>query len=240
MSIKDAMSTYELQGGTANIFVNDGMYNVENLGLELTTLDGMQLISKEEAAKRQDFYDEHNIGWVARPKHNPRPKKAGAEFDESTVFLRRGRFKKASNMNYALMVSNRVEEKLVNIARHPGWTKDDENKVYAQCFQEVLEELNGRALAAGNIRIGDYILIIDSDTRVPKDCLLDAANEMEQSPEIAIIQFSSGVMNMTHSYFEVSLFSPSSGSSSLQFAGDAFADDLERNHILHESHLYCY
>jgi hypothetical protein len=165
----------------------------------------MQVISKEEAAKRQDFYDEHNIGWVARPKHNPPPKKADAEFDVSTAFVRRGRFKKASNMNYALMVSNRVEDKLADIARHPGWTKDDENRVYSECFHEVLQELNGRAWAAGNIRIGDYILIIDSDTRVPKDCLLDAANEMEQSPEVAIMQFSSGVMNMTTSFFEVRL-----------------------------------
>jgi hypothetical protein len=209
-SIKAAISTYELQGGTANIFVNDGMYSIETLRFELTNLDGMQLIPEEEASKRRDFYDEHNIGWVARPKHNPRPKKVDAEFDESKVFLRRGRFKKASNMNYALMVSNRVEEKLADIERHPGWTKDHENGVYAQCFQEVLEELNGRAWAAGNIRVGDYILIIDSDTRVPQDCLLDAASEMEQSPEVAIMQFSSGVMNMTNSFFEVSRFSPES------------------------------
>jgi len=239
MSIKAAISTYELQGGTANIFVNDGVYSIKSLGFELTTLDGMQLISKEEASLRQDFYDEHNIGWVSRPKHNPPPKKADAGFDASTVFLRRGRFKKASNMNYALMVSNRVEEKLANIARHPAWTKDDENKMYAQCFQEVLEELNGRAWAAGNIRVGDYILIIDSDTQVPRDCLLDAANEMERSPEVAIIQFSSGVMNVTHSFFEVGLLSPGSRSSGFQFVREAFANDLERNHILHESHLYC-
>lgn len=208
MSIKAAISTYELQGGTANIFVNDGMYRIEILGLELTALDGMQLIPEEEASKRQDFYDEHNIGWVARPKHNPRPKKADEEFDGSTVFMRKGKFKKASNMNYALMVSNRVEEKLANISRHPGWTKDNENEAYTRSFKEVLEELNGRAWAAGNIRVGDYILIIDSDTRVPKDCLLDAASEMERSPEVAIIQFSSGVMNMTNSFFEVSRVFP--------------------------------
>jgi hypothetical protein len=212
MSIKAAISTYELQGGTANIFVNDGMYRIKILGLELTALDGMQLIPEEEASKRQDFYDEHNIGWVARPKHNPRPKKANEEFDESTVFMRKGKFKKASNMNYALMVSNRVEEKLANISRHLGWTKDNENEAYTHCFKEVLEELNGRAWAAGNIRVGDYILIIDSDTRVPKDCFLDAASEMEQSPEVAIIQFSSGVMNMTNSFFEVSRVFPESHS----------------------------
>jgi len=37
---------------------------------------------------------------------------------------------------------------------------------------------------------------------VPKDCLLDAVSEMEASPEVAILQYSSGVMQVTQSYFE--------------------------------------
>jgi len=43
-------------------------------------------------------------------------------------------------------------------------------------------------MTAGDIRFGDYILIIDSDTQVPRDCLLDAASEMEQNPRTAILQ----------------------------------------------------
>ena len=43
---------------------------------------------------------------------------------------------------------------------------------------------------------------LDSDTRVPTDCLLEAVSEMEQSPEVAILQYSSGVMNITDSFFE--------------------------------------
>ena len=180
-SIKNAISTYEMQGGTANIFVND---------------DGMQLISEEDARARQDYYDEHNIGWVARPKHNPKP----AEGEE--VFLRRGKFKKASNMNYAMWVSNRVEEKLAVIERRQGWTQEDEANAYRDALSEVVDEDEGRTWADGNIRMGDYILIIDSDTRVPTDCFLDAVSEMEASPQVAIIQYSSGVMNVTDSYFE--------------------------------------
>jgi len=181
MSVKASISTYEMQGGTANIFVND---------------DGMQLISEEEAQERREFYEEHNIGWVARPKHNPKPQ--GGE----TAFLRRGKFKKASNMNYALHVSNRVEEKLQPVSRGPGWTQDAEQKAYEKCLAGVVHEDDGRTWADGNIRIGDYILLIDSDTRVPEDCLLDAVSEMEQSPQIALIQFSSGVMQVTGSFFE--------------------------------------
>ncbi|RDW84881.1 hypothetical protein BP6252_02471 [Coleophoma cylindrospora] len=186
-SLKQAISTYELQGGTANIFIND---------------DGMQLLSESEANERREFYDEHNIGWVARPGHNPRPKKADPNFDESKMFVRRGKFKKASNMNYALMVSNKIEEKLAIISRDENWNQRDEEKVYKHAMNQVLSELNGRAWAEGNIRMGDYILIIDSDTRVPADCLLDAAIEMDNSPEIAIMQYSSGVMKVTDSYFE--------------------------------------
>ena len=44
--------------------------------------------------------------------------------------------------------------------------------------------------------------IVDSDTRVPSDCLLDAVSEMEQSPEVGIMQFSSGVMQVVWTYFE--------------------------------------
>ena len=50
--------------------------------------------------------------------------------------------------------------------------------------------------------MGDYIQLIDSDTRVPVDCLLDAANEMERSPEVGILQYWSGVMQVTESFFE--------------------------------------
>lgn len=180
-SLKDAISTYEMQGGTANIFVND---------------DGLQIISPEDAQERRDFYEEHNIGWVSRPRHNEKPK------DGSKVFLRRGKFKKASNMNYGLWASVRVEEKLSRIHRPEGWTQDEEATAYSQALAEVLEEEQGYMQADGDIRFGDYILIIDSDTRVPSDCFLDAVSEMEQCPQVAILQFSSGVMNVTDSYFE--------------------------------------
>lgn len=180
-SIKAAISTYEMQGGTANIFVND---------------DGMQIIDEDIAQARRDFYDEHNIGWVARPKHNPKPV-AG-----ETAFIRRGKFKKASNMNYGMLVSARIEDKLLAIVRNESWTAEDEATAYAEVLSQALLEDQGRTWAEGNVRIGDYILIIDSDTRVPRDCFLDAVSEMNQSPEVAILQFASGVMSVTTTFFE--------------------------------------
>ncbi|KAF4633056.1 hypothetical protein G7Y89_g5069 [Cudoniella acicularis] len=132
ISLKSAISTYELQGGTANIFVND---------------DGMQLIPEAEAQTQ----------------------------DGEKAFIRKGKFKKASNMNYALMISNKVEDKLTLIERSSGWTQEGEYVAYDQCLAEVLTEEEGRAWVEGKIRVGDYILLIDSDTRVPADCLLDTA-----------------------------------------------------------------
>src|SRR5271155_4581064 len=69
-SIKAAISIYEMQGGTANIFIND---------------DGMQVISPEDAQERRDYYDEHSIGWVSRPGHHSKP-------DDDKGFLRAGKF----------------------------------------------------------------------------------------------------------------------------------------------------
>ncbi|KAJ9606080.1 hypothetical protein H2200_009041 [Cladophialophora chaetospira] len=173
-SIKQAISTYELQGGTANILIND---------------DGLQLLDDDLRKARTEFYQDHNIGWTARPKHG------------SEGFIRKGKFKKASNMNYGLMLSCKVEEKLQHIQRSATWTQSDETQAYDQCLQEVLDE-TPRAWAEGNIRVGDYILLIDSDTRVPVDCLLDAVSEMEQSPNVGIMQFASGVMQVVHTFFE--------------------------------------
>lgn len=180
-SIKAAMSTYEMQGGSANILVHD---------------DGMQLINERDRRARLDFYDEHNIGWTSRPAHKPKPS------DGEQPFLRRGKFKKASNMNYGLWISNRIEAKLAAVQRDELWTQEHEAEAYKAALAEVLEEDNGRTWADGNVRVGDYILLIDCDTRVPTDCFLDAVSEMEQNMQVSIVQFKSGVMNVTDSFFE--------------------------------------
>lgn len=64
----------------------------------------------------------------------------------------------ASNMNFGLMISCKVEEKLKQQARSEDWTSEDEAKAYERCLKEALEE-DGRAWADGNIRVGDYILL---------------------------------------------------------------------------------
>jgi Glycosyl transferase family group 2 len=104
-------------------------------------------------------------------------------------------------MNFALNLSYNVEEKLSKIERTEGWTDSDEERVYEEVLDQVVKE-DGRAWAAGDIRLGDIILIVDSDTRVPEDCLLDAATEFHDCPDIAILQHKSGVMQVVHNYWE--------------------------------------
>lgn len=174
---------YERQGGSVGVLICD---------------DGLQLLDQEEADRRREYYFNNNIAYVARPGHNV------------NGFLRKGRFKKAGNMNFANSLSLRVEEIMDDLrpaaqeacGEGHGWDWDDENKVYEQALEQALEEKEGIAWAAGNIRIGPIILIIDSDTRVPEDCFADAVSEMAASPEVAIIQHQSGVMQVANHFFE--------------------------------------
>ncbi|PVH99985.1 hypothetical protein DM02DRAFT_709863 [Periconia macrospinosa] len=178
-SLNAAISYYESRGGTARIFVND---------------DGMAVRSEEENEKFIKFFESNNIGWVSRPKHN------------HEGFIRKGKFKKASNMNFALNVTNKVEDVLQNLVapyleKDGHITEDEEAQMYQQALNKVLAA-DPRAKAGGNIRMGEIILIVDSDTRVPEDCLIYGAAEMFLSPEVAIVQHSTGVMQVTGDYFE--------------------------------------
>lgn len=187
-SVMKAVEVYRAAGGTASIFVND---------------DGMQLVTPELAKARQAFYDVNGIGWVARPRH--------CEEEGEFYFLRKGQFKKASNMNYCMDFSIRVEDKMIelidaachshNCQRHE-LPQGLEETLYKEAFTLEIERDNGNTWAGGDIRIGDVILIIDSDTRVPQDSLLYGALEMHESPEVALIQHASGILQVAHNVFE--------------------------------------
>ncbi|EPS39591.1 hypothetical protein H072_6642 [Dactylellina haptotyla CBS 200.50] len=178
-SLKQAITQYELLGGSANIFVND---------------DGMQALPVDEARRRIEYYRNNNIGWVARPRNGHQG------------FTRGGKFKKASNMNFALQLSATTERKLIQLVKESYGdnailTGREEQELYSQAMQHSIKE-NGWAWAGGNIRVGELILLVDSDTRVPKNCLMYGAAEMFLNPEVAILQHNSGVMNVTKSFFE--------------------------------------
>jgi len=132
-SLQAAISYYESRGGSARIFMND---------------DGMAIRSEEENEKFLEFYVNNNIGWVSRPKHN------------HEGFVRRGKFKKASNMNWCLNVTNRVEDELQSLIGamyekgEPYITEEQESELYGQALYTVLNA-DGRIKAGGNIRMGE-------------------------------------------------------------------------------------
>lgn len=153
-SIKKAMQTYARQGGTSSIFIHE---------------DGMQVISEELRQERIAFYATHNIGWVARPKHDSSPE----------GFNRAGRFKKASNMNYGLALSMKLERhlKVLEEAVEQGELEESENqsledKALEMAVEETFEETGGKwrpwAANGKSLRIGEIILIVDADTIVPE------------------------------------------------------------------------
>ena len=183
-----AVRYYQDRGGTASIYVND---------------DGMQLVKAELAEARRAYYELNDIGWCSRPPHCT---EEGEKF-----FLRKGKFKKASNMNYCLDFSGRVEDEwLRRIAEEcqkrgcsqEDLSMDEEEELYDHARSTEIEKDNGRTLAAGNVRMGEIILIIDSDTRVPEDCLLYGALEMHESPEVALLQHASGILQVVNNAFE--------------------------------------
>jgi hypothetical protein len=156
------MQTYARQGGTSSIFVHD---------------DGMQVIGPTEQEERIAFYANHNIGWVARPPHSSAP----------DGFRRAGRFKKASNMNYGLALSLKLEKHLLALeaageepdADEPG-VQCLEDRAMEMAIEEIYEESGRRwrprACNGKSLRMGDIILIVDSDTVVPevRPCALPA------------------------------------------------------------------
>ena len=78
-------------------------------------------------------------------------------------------------MNYCLEFSIRVEDELLRLIRvlcdgsgrlEEDITMEEENVLYKQALDTIIEQDEGRTIASGNVRIGEIILIIDSDTRV--------------------------------------------------------------------------
>jgi hypothetical protein len=134
-SLRTAITTFERQGGSVNVIVCD---------------DGLQLISEAERKQRVEYYARNNIAYVARPPHG------------QDGFLRRGRFKKAGNMNHcnalslkveAMMDEMRAEQLEQDGRRIELWSQGDDTKVYDAALTKALEEAERKTWAGGNIRM---------------------------------------------------------------------------------------
>jgi len=93
-------------------------------------------------------------------------------------------------MSCCLEFSNKVEDELFClIARQQDITKtqhitlEQENELYRQALDTVITSDQGRTMAAGNIRLGEIILLVDCDTRVV--CLTTIQGCVCRTKEIA-------------------------------------------------------
>lgn len=102
--------------------------------------------------------------WIARPGHSKEP----------GGFQRAGKFKKASNMNFALNTSIKIERRLQQyVAQATGSEKGiggwidahEEDQLYQRAMADIIAA-DPRIRGAGNVRVGEVILIVDSDTEV--------------------------------------------------------------------------
>jgi hypothetical protein len=134
-SLKKAMTTFERQGGTVNIVVCD---------------DGLQLVSEEDRRRRTEYYTSNNIAYVARPAHG------------QDGFQRKGRFKKAGNLNYCNSLSLRIEDLMdemrveILAEEEKGidmWSEEEDKRLYDIALAKAIEESEGKTWAAGNVRM---------------------------------------------------------------------------------------
>ncbi|KAG6836302.1 hypothetical protein H0H93_009318 [Arthromyces matolae] len=109
---------------------------------------------------------------------------------------------------YGLAISLKLEKFLAQmIAEGVGdWGEVNdclEGEEMRMVAKEVLEESGNRSKSwcsdGKSFRVGE----IDWDTIVPEDCFRDVAREMYETPDVAIIQHESEVVQVAHHYFEI-------------------------------------
>lgn len=137
----------------------------------------MQVLPEVDQLERKAFYANHNIGWTARPGHSSKP----------DGFKRAGKFKKASNMNYGLNISLKLEKFLAQLLQGGAEDTPDEcveDRALKMALQEVFEDSGNKFMPwssnGKSLRMGEIILIVDSDTIVP---------EVRFQPKAALIIF---------------------------------------------------
>jgi hypothetical protein len=123
--------------------------------------DGFATLSEDDKIERTEYYTENNIAWIARPAKN-----------------RKGRFKKGSNMNYAINFS-----KLYKYNLHETIFEDADD-----AMEMTLEQYKYECEAGGDVVFGDFILLVDSDTIVPESCLYDTIGEFYEENNLAFTQ----------------------------------------------------
>ncbi|PCH37090.1 hypothetical protein WOLCODRAFT_92261 [Wolfiporia cocos MD-104 SS10] len=225
-SIKKAMQTYARQGGTSTIFINDDglrLLPVEERDARIAyyanhgigwvarpkhdgSPDGFKRAGRFKKASNMNYglklsllAEKHLEALQAQEKERgPRTPRPSDVHEETRYGMQ---YQHNDGGNASLMNVNVGED-----GEKPNDDWEIEERALQMAIDEVYESsgrrfrpwaANGRAC-----RMGEIILIVDSDTIVPEDCLRDAAREMAESPEVGVIQHESDVMQVAHHYWE--------------------------------------
>lgn len=139
--------------------------------------DGLMLISEEQREHRIAYYKKHGIAYVARPP--------------PSVLERRGIFKKASNMNFCINFAMDVDKALQE-------EESQEKSDIDAAIENVIESRDYLMIAGGPVTFRDlkYILLVDSDTRVPKKCIYETVGEFALCPNLGYIQHAISVLRV--------------------------------------------
>lgn len=142
--------------------------------------DGLQLISEEDRQERLDYYHLHNIAYIARPA--------------PATLARRGLFKKASNMNFCLNFAMDVD----------AVQEEKQFEDHQDAIQHVIDSRPYPVLAGGPVGMAGVrnILLVDSDTRVPRKGLHQTVGEFDICPNLGFCQHNIGVLRVEDNYWE--------------------------------------
>jgi glycosyl transferase family 2 len=177
----------EETGARCNVLVSeDGLLYFARNDLEGALAEARRTAPAErtpeqtELLARMAYYEEFEVGFVARPY--PEPGVPGTE--------RAGRFRKASNLNYALRLADRMEGgEPLSIA-------------HAHFREMVPEHVYELGRWQGDVRVGDIIVQLDKDSVMPPDVIRATVPEFLDDPTLAYTQHTSYPTNEER-YFSV-------------------------------------
>jgi Glycosyl transferase family group 2 len=177
----------EETGARCNVLVSeDGLLYFARNDLEGALAEARRTAPAErtpeqtELLARMAYYEEFEVGFVARPY--PEPGVPGTE--------RAGRFRKASNLNYALRLADRMEGgEPLSIA-------------HAHFREMVPEHVYELGRWQGDVRVGDIIVQLDKDSVMPPDVIRATVPEFLDDPTLAYTQHASYPTNEER-YFSV-------------------------------------
>ncbi|KAI0684990.1 glycosyl transferase family group 2-domain-containing protein [Cytidiella melzeri] len=229
-SIKKAMQTYARQGGTSTIFINDDGLRVisreeRDARIAYYANHGIGWVARPKHDNAPDGF--HRAGRFKKASNMNYGLALSLKAEKHLVELQAQEKLRPSRQSstghngsrdegrYGLQYQDHdgEDQGVVEVPHNDGDNSDKslevedlEERALMMAIEEVYESSGRRwrpwAANGKACRVGEIVLIVDSDTVVPEDCLRDAAREMAECPTVAIIQHESDVMQVAHHYFE--------------------------------------